>query len=106
MLSIKSFGSKFLDFGSIIILSSSEDSSRISDIKFNFIAASLMVYLLVNVIIEPGQMSPETRDFSEGVGLVQVHELANYFGISIAVSPFNISLISFLVSFDILIYFC
>ena len=72
----------------------------ITTIMFNFIAASLMVYLLVNVIIEPGQMSPETRDFSEGVGLVQVHKLANYFGISIAVSPFNISFfIALIVSF-------
>ena len=72
----------------------------ITTIMFNFIAASLMVYLLVNVIIEPGQMSPETRDFSEGVGLVQVHKLANYFGISLAVSPFNISFfIALIVSF-------
>ena len=63
----------------------------ITTIMFNFIAASLMVYLLVNVIIEPGQMSPETRNFAEGVGLVQVHNLANYFGFSLAVSPFNIS---------------
>ena len=30
----------------------------ITTIMFNFIAASLMVYLLVNVIIQPGQMSP------------------------------------------------
>ena len=72
----------------------------ITTIMFNFIAASLMVYLLVNVIIEPGQMSPETRDFSEGVGLVQVHKLANFFGISMAVSPFNISFfVALMVSF-------
>jgi len=36
----------------------------ITTIMFNFIAASLMVYLLVNVIIQPGQMSPETREFT------------------------------------------
>jgi len=35
----------------------------ITTIMFNFIAASLMVYLLVNVLIQPGQMSPESRQF-------------------------------------------
>lgn len=33
----------------------------ITTIMFNFIAAALLVYLLVNVLIEPGQMAPETR---------------------------------------------
>ena len=36
----------------------------ITTIMFNFIAASLMVYLLVNVLIAPGQMAPETRRFA------------------------------------------
>ena len=35
----------------------------ITTIMFNFIAASLMTYLLVNVLIQPGQQSPETREF-------------------------------------------
>ena len=50
-----------------------------------------MVYLLVNVIIEPGQMSPETRDFASGVGLVQMHMLAKYLGLNMAMSPLNLS---------------
>ena len=58
----------------------------ITTIMFNFIAAALMVYLLVNVIIEPGQMSPETRDFASGVGLVQIHILAKYLGLDMAMS--------------------
>lgn len=33
----------------------------ITTIMFNFIAAALLVYLLVNVLIEPGHMAPETR---------------------------------------------
>lgn len=33
----------------------------ITTIMFNFIAAALLVHLLVNVLIEPGQMAPETR---------------------------------------------
>jgi ABC-type uncharacterized transport system permease subunit len=36
----------------------------ITTIMFNFIAASLLVWLLVNVLIEPGQMAPETRRFA------------------------------------------
>ena len=36
----------------------------ITTIMFNFIAASVMVYLLVNVFIKPGQMSPESREFA------------------------------------------
>ncbi|WP_237215213.1 ABC transporter permease [Falsiroseomonas oryziterrae] len=39
----------------------------ITTIMFNFIAASLMVYLLVNVLIQPGQMAPETRRFATGL---------------------------------------
>ncbi len=35
----------------------------ITTIMFNFIAYALMVYLLVNVLIAPDQMSPETRAF-------------------------------------------
>jgi simple sugar transport system permease protein len=36
----------------------------ITTIVFNFIAASLLVYLLVNVLIASGQMAPETRRFA------------------------------------------
>jgi simple sugar transport system permease protein len=39
----------------------------ITTIMFNFIAASLLVYLLVNVLIERGQMAPETRRFAAGL---------------------------------------
>ncbi|MFC0408380.1 ABC transporter permease [Roseomonas elaeocarpi] len=35
----------------------------ITTIMFNFLAAALMVYLIVNVLIAPGSMAPETRDF-------------------------------------------
>ena len=38
----------------------------ITTIMFNFIAAALMTYLLVNVLIRPGQPSPETREFGAG----------------------------------------
>ena len=64
----------------------------ITTIMFNFIAASLMVYLLVSVLIEPGQMSPETREFDESAWLPFMHEFLGWFGIEIARSPLNLSL--------------
>ncbi|QGZ36015.1 ABC transporter permease [Stappia indica] len=38
----------------------------ITTIMFNFIAASLMVYLLVNLLSKRGSMQPETRTFESG----------------------------------------
>jgi ABC-type uncharacterized transport system permease subunit len=35
----------------------------ITTIMFNFIAAALLGYLLVNVLKEPGNMAPESRAF-------------------------------------------
>jgi ABC-type uncharacterized transport system permease subunit len=35
----------------------------ITTIMFNFLAAALMTWLLVNVLIEPGQQSPQSREF-------------------------------------------
>ena len=52
----------------------------ITTIMFNFIAASLMVYLLVNVLIQPGQMSPESREFAEAAWLPFMHEFLALFG--------------------------
>ncbi len=45
----------------------------ITTIMFNFLAASLMVYLIVNVLIAPGSMAPESRGFPAGVMLPRVH---------------------------------
>jgi simple sugar transport system permease protein len=36
----------------------------ITTIMFNFIAAALMVYLVVNVLIAPGSMTPQSRTFA------------------------------------------
>jgi len=64
----------------------------ITTIMFNFIAASLMVYLLVNVLIKPGQMSPETRTFDESAWLPFMHEFLAWFGIEVTRTPLNLSL--------------
>ena len=70
----------------------------ITTIMFNFIAASLMVWLLAGMLMAPGQMSPETRSFADGVALAQFHTLVNYVGLSVAKSPLNLSFIIALVA--------
>lgn len=63
----------------------------ITTIMFNFIASSLMVYLLVNVLMNPGQMSPETRSFAPESMLPKIHEILSVFGITVSPSPLNLS---------------
>jgi general nucleoside transport system permease protein len=53
----------------------------ITTIMFNFVAAALMVYLLVNVLIAPGSMTPQSRGFGPSGALP-----------SLAGSPLNLSL--------------
>lgn len=64
----------------------------ITTIMFNFIASSIMVYLLVNVLIKPGQMSPETRLFEESMWLPFMHEFLAVFGWQVTRTPLNVSL--------------
>ncbi|ASJ75443.1 ABC transporter permease [Granulosicoccus antarcticus] len=64
----------------------------ITTIMFNFIASSIMVYLLVNVLIKPGQMSPETRAFDESAWMPFMHEFLGWFGMEVTRSPLNMSL--------------
>jgi simple sugar transport system permease protein len=53
----------------------------ITTIMFNFIASALMTYLLVNVLMKPGQQSPETREFDPSTWLPYLHDA----------SPLNLS---------------
>jgi simple sugar transport system permease protein len=61
----------------------------ITTIMFNFIASALMVYLLVNVLIAPGSMTPETREFAAAGHLPFIHDLLAYAGIATGRSPLN-----------------
>jgi general nucleoside transport system permease protein len=61
----------------------------ITTIMFNFIASALMVYLLVNVLIAPGSMTPETREFAAAGHLPFIHDLLAYVGITMGRSPLN-----------------
>jgi simple sugar transport system permease protein len=69
----------------------------ITTIMFNFLAAALMTYLLVNVIIRPGQQIPETAVFPESAWIPQLHEILAAFGIKAAPSPLNLSFVIALV---------
>ncbi|NWJ24451.1 ABC transporter permease [Rhizobium sp. RM] len=69
----------------------------ITTIMFNFIAAALMVYLLVNVLIVPGKMAPETRTFLPGGQLPKMDWLMALFGLKLGPAPFNVSFIIALV---------
>ncbi|UWR25601.1 ABC transporter permease [Sulfitobacter sp. S223] len=66
----------------------------ITTIMFNFIAASLLNYVLVNVLRPKGSMDPATARFSETVHLPTLHEMLAPFGIAFSKSaPANVSLI-------------
>ncbi len=61
----------------------------ITTIMFNFIASALMTYLLVNVLIRPGQQSPETREFAPNAIMPAMHELLARVGVAFTATPFN-----------------
>ncbi len=63
----------------------------ITTIMFNFLAATLMVYLLVNVLIDPGQMSPQSRSFAEHVRVPAMHEVLGWIGIDFPRTPLNMA---------------
>ncbi|MEH6646115.1 ABC transporter permease [Sulfitobacter sp.] len=66
----------------------------ITTIMFNFIAASLLNYVLVNLLRPKGSMDPATARFSEAVHLPTLHEMLAPFGIAFSKSaPANVSLI-------------
>ncbi|MBU2359415.1 MAG: ABC transporter permease [Alphaproteobacteria bacterium] len=64
----------------------------ITTIMFNFIAASLMVYLLVGVLKPVGSMAPETRTFDAGGQLPKLKGLFEVFGFNLGGAPLNVSL--------------
>jgi general nucleoside transport system permease protein len=65
----------------------------ITTIMFNFIAASLMIWLLVDVLSQPGSMSPETRGFEEGGRLPRLDGLLGLLGVRTGSAPVNVSLL-------------
>lgn len=65
----------------------------ITTIMFNFIASSLMVYLIVNWLKEDGRMAPNSRTFEENAWLPYLHEILSPLGIDIGDSPLNVAFV-------------
>ena len=65
----------------------------ITTIMFNFLAAALMVYLLVNVFRIPGSMEVVSRDFEPSAGVPQIHELLAKIGIEMPITPLNLAFV-------------
>jgi len=63
----------------------------ITTIMFNFLAAILIVYLLVNVMGNPKSMAPETRNFGPNAHLPFIHALAQAMGLNMPATPLNLS---------------
>jgi len=65
----------------------------ITTIMFNFLASSLMVFLLVDVFRDPGQMSTQSRTFTEAATLPEMATVLGWVGIKIPSTPLNLSLV-------------
>jgi len=65
----------------------------ITTIMFNLIAASLMVYLLVNVFRIPGSMEVVSREFDAPAGVPYVNTLLAGIGIDMPQTPLNLSFV-------------
>ncbi len=63
----------------------------ITTIMFNFIAASLVSWLLVGALKAPGSQSPESPDFPEAAWLPKIHDLLAGIGLPVEGSPLNLS---------------
>lgn len=64
----------------------------ITTIMFNFMASSLLVYLLVNHLRPAGVMSVESEAFSESAKLPSMRDALGWLGVDWPASPLNISL--------------
>jgi simple sugar transport system permease protein len=63
----------------------------ITTIMFNFLASTLLVYLLVNVMGKAGSMQPETQAFPDAAKLPFIHDLLARIGLKVATSPLNLA---------------
>jgi general nucleoside transport system permease protein len=61
----------------------------ITTIMFNFIASALLVWLLVEVLKEPGNMAPESRAFGPNAQVPGVHSLLAPLGLDWPKTPLN-----------------
>ncbi len=64
----------------------------ITTIMFNFLAAILLVYLLVGPLGKTGSMSPETAELPKAAQLLPMHSLMGSLGIPFPKTPLNVAL--------------
>ncbi len=65
----------------------------ITTIMFNFLAAALMGYLLVEVLKEPGTMDLQSRAFEPAARMPAVHEVLLAVGVDWPATPLNLSVV-------------
>ena len=65
----------------------------ITTIMFNFLASTLLVYLLVNWLKAPGSMSVESAPFAESAQLPGMHHMLAWLGVAWPSSPLNASVL-------------
>ena len=65
----------------------------ITTIMFNFIASSVLVYLLVNHLRPKGNMSVESAEFAESAKLPGMHQALAWLSIEWPASPLNLSVL-------------
>ncbi len=65
----------------------------ITTIMFNFLAATLLVYLLVGPMKMAGSMAPETAKFVPGATLPLMNQMAAWFGLTLTRTPLNLSFV-------------
>ena len=70
----------------------------ITTIMLNFIAASIMTYLMVNVLIKPGGQTPESITFDETIWLPKGQDMLALIGIEMGRSPLNFALVIALIT--------
>ncbi|MCY4180304.1 MAG: ABC transporter permease [Litoreibacter sp.] len=71
----------------------------ITTIMFNFIAASLLNYVLVEILRPPGRMDPSSAGFPEATHLPTISDMLNAVGIPFAArTPANVTLIIALIA--------
>lgn len=70
----------------------------ITTIMFNFLASSLMVWLLAGPLIQRGQQSPQTPRIPETAQIPSMETFMGWFGIDVTSSPLNLAFVVALVA--------
>jgi ABC-type uncharacterized transport system permease subunit len=65
----------------------------ITTIMFNFIAASLMVYIASDILRPPADMQPSSREFAPAAYLPHLHDVAAWLGLQMPSTPLNLSIL-------------